>query len=168
MGLASLGFGIAACGSNPQTVYMTTSWTRLYHDIPSLKADADLVVSGYVVSGAAAAETPPATDFTFHVTKVLHVRGAAQAAVGPTISIHQTGGVQNGQTYEVTDDPRFKVNEKDILFLHEYAAGRYFVLGGPTGRFQIGPDGMVRPINDEGVTLQATSEDAFEKQVESA
>lgn len=163
--------GLLAAGAfrrSHNVVYIDVSWTRLYHDIASLKADSDLVVSGRVVRSTPVTGNPPATDFTFSVDAVLHARDGQRALAGTTIVIHQTGGIQNGQTYEVRDDPLFKVGEKDVLFLHQYVSGRYVVLGGPSGRFLVGADGMVRPVNDEGVTLTATEEGAFDKQVASS
>lgn len=166
-GLVGFVLTTSGCGSNPQTVYLSTSWVRLYHDIGSLKADADLVVSGQITSEQSAInESPPATDFTFVVDKLISIRHGESIQAGSRITVHQTGGVVNGQTFVVRDDPRFQMKEKDILFLHQYAAGKYFVLGGPSGRFQIGTDGLVRPVNDEGVALAPTPEAAFERQVQ--
>lgn len=166
-GLVSFAVGMSACASTPQTVYLSTSWVRLYHDIGSLKSDADLVVSGQITAEQSAInESPPATDFTFAVYRVLGSRRDAGVRAGSSIIVHQTGGIVNGQTFVVRDDPRFRVSDKDILFLRQYAPGRYFVLGGPSGRFQIGPDGLVRPVNNEGVALAPTSESAFERQVQ--
>ena len=163
--VALMAFGLFACGSGPRVVYIDASWTRLYHDIPSLRADADIAVSGKVLRSSAVVETPPATDFTFLVDAVLHARAGLPIAAPTTIVVHQSGGIQNGQMYEVSDDPPFQIGEIDVLFLHQYAPGRFFVLGGPSGRFLIGSDGMVRPVNIEGVALQPTPKDAFFKEI---
>ena len=52
----------------------------------------------------------------------------------PTKPPHQTGA-QGKQ--EITDDPVFIVEDKYILFLHEYEDGKYFVERGPQGRFMV-------------------------------
>ncbi|MFL6116488.1 MAG: hypothetical protein ACJ786_34795, partial [Catenulispora sp.] len=57
------------------------------------------------------------------------------------------------------EDPVFTVGEAATLFLHEYEPGKYYVIGGPNGRFKTtnkaktGPAGSdtVTPLNAETV-----------------
>jgi hypothetical protein len=50
------------------------------------------------------------------------------------VVITQTGA--DGKD-EIKDDPLFKSGEGYLLFLHEYEPGKYFVTGGPQGRYKI-------------------------------
>jgi len=79
----------------------------------------------------------------------------------PNITVHQTGGSVNSELLQLDDDPLFHVNEQAVLFLHEYALGQYYVVGGPTGRFGI-QAGYVRPTAPDGVKLaEGTTETIF-------
>jgi hypothetical protein len=152
-----------------QVVTLDSSWAKLYHSLKDLKHDADLVVQGSVSqvldTQAPSQTTPyPMTDFLFTVTRVLH--DPAHRLLGSLLTLHQTGGVIGRTLYQVGDDPLFRTGEQDILFLHEYQSGFYFVLGGPSGRFLV-EHGQVRPINDEGVAYSGPLSD-FIAQVENA
>jgi hypothetical protein len=68
------------------------------------------------------------TDFEFSIERTLKGKEAGN------ITIHQTGA--SGE-FEIRDDPLFLEGEKYVLFLHKYEEGRYFVTGGPQGRFKI-------------------------------
>ena len=152
-----------------QTVNMDASWTRLYHDVKSLKQNADIVVRGSIAKVAGVTQPqkgPVMTDFTFTVSHI--VWDPHQQVKGTSIIIHQTGGVVGNTRYQISDDPLFQVGEQAVLFLHQYSPGHYYVIGGPSGRFAV-QGGTVRPINDEGVQLaNPTSEDAFYSMVQQA
>jgi len=151
-----------------QTVYMDASWARTYHDVKSLKQDSDLVVSGTFTGIAATVQPdkgPVETDFTFTLSKTLV---NPQLVNVKTITVRQTGGIVGNITYVVADDPLFVVGAQEILFLHQFAPGQYFVLGGPTGRFQIS-QGVVHPVGQEGVTFVAVqTEETFEQSIQQA
>jgi hypothetical protein len=114
----------------------------------------------------------PSTDFNFTVSST--VSDPRHLLTTSPIIIHQTGGTitqqVNGnvvqQTFEVGDDPLMQAGDHFFLFLHNYAPNRYFVVGGPSGRFVVINE-QVRPLNDEGVKLpQALSESSFAAQVQ--
>ena len=85
-----------------------------------------------------------------------------------SLTLRQTGGVDNGTRYVVEDDPLFQRGEQAVLFLHEFSSGHYYVVGGPSGRFLV-QGGNVKPVNDEGVHLPATlTESGFYTQVQNA
>ncbi|HEX7734608.1 MAG TPA: hypothetical protein VF458_07090 [Ktedonobacteraceae bacterium] len=94
------------------------------------------------------------TDFSFAVSKVLldshHAPGNAPA----NFTVHQSGGWLGGTLHQVCDDPLFQAGEEAVLFLHEFQPGQYYVMGGPSGRFEV-RGGLVQPVNDEGVKLPA-------------
>jgi hypothetical protein len=163
--LAAL-FLLAGCGQ-VQVISLEASWAGNYPDLHSLKQAADLAIRGRIagVASVTTEQGTPYTDFNVSVSKVLVSRSGARPS---TILLHQTGALEGNTLYQIDDDPLFQVGEQVILFLHEYAPGRYFVLGGPRGRLEVDKDGLVRPINNEGLKLAPTPEGQFENMVESA
>ncbi|HKS70959.1 MAG TPA: hypothetical protein VJQ45_11085 [Ktedonobacterales bacterium] len=163
--------------SNTQvTVSMDASWTRLYHDLRSLRLASDVVVEGSVtaVIGQSIDQEIPFTDFIFQVAHTLS--DPNHLLTGGPIVIHQSGGpvtmnIKGTMTtvhMEITDDPLMHVGDHLFLFLHQYAPGHYFVVGGPSGRFAV-LNGIVRPINDEGVRVSGSpSSAAFTSTVQAA
>lgn len=151
-------------------VSIDASWSMSYKDLKSLKAASTAVIEGSI--GAVASATVdtatgiPYTDFALSIHNVVydphgHVQGA-------TALVHQTGGIVNNTLYQMDDDPLFQVGEHVVLFLHEYAPGKYFVVGGPTGRFEV-RSGIVSAASTHGVALPpSTSIDAFLAQVQDA
>lgn len=160
--------GTASSGNGQATViHLDASWLRAYTDFRSLKHDSDVAVEGRFVAVtdqtsdlSEPLKQVPFTDFQFQVTTAVY-DPRALAAIGSTILIHQTGARVGSVLAQVDDDPLFTVGERAVLFLHEYAQGRYFVIGGPTGRFSVSNTGMVRPINDEGVQMSPAPEADF-------
>jgi len=122
-----------------QNIVANLSWASHYQDICELCTEADLIAVGEIdrvinetSDKVAEAEWGPViiytTDFAFWIEQILKGKEAKE------IILHQTGAAGKE---EISDDPLFKLGEKYILFLHEYEAGKYFVLGGPQGRFKI-------------------------------
>jgi hypothetical protein len=112
-------------GQTVTTVTLSASWTRLYHDIKSLKHDSDVVVSGTVtgISNTDTSQTPVMTDFIFQVHQTLwdpHNR-----IHDTNLIVRQTGGVANGTRYVIQDDPLFQIGQKAVLFLYEFSPGFY-------------------------------------------
>ncbi len=173
IGLVMLG-AVIAIGCSPssqpsQTVKISASWAVTYQDLKSLKQGSDVAVRGSISEVANVTQKDRglvSTDFVFSISKVILDPG--QRVKGTSLTIHQTGGIIGDTLYEVEDDPLFQVGEQLILFLHEYSPGRYYVAGGPTGRFEI-HDNMVTPVNDEGVKFSAPmTEDDFIEAIQNA
>lgn len=171
---------IAGCGSSgasgqrPAIVQIDVSWVRLFQNLGDLKSNSDVAVEGSIVgiSDHTSNLTPPLvgtpfTDFQFQVSVVIY-GPKSRLGTGVTILLHQTGASSGGQIVEVSDDPLFTIGEKAVLFLHEYSPGRYFVVGGPSGRFNVSATGLVLPINDEGITMRPTPESDFIASVKAA
>lgn len=144
---------------------LDASWATEYQSLASLKSNADVAVLGTftkVMQQTIDKNNIPYTDFQFSVKRQLFKLGSKQSvANGAALSVHQTGGTVDGVLMQVDDDPLFKVGDSAILFLHQYAPGMYYVIGGPTGRFKVAND-QVSPINSEGVKFSgslATFED---------
>jgi hypothetical protein len=122
------------------TVEVDVSWAKGYAGIENLSAEADLIAVGTVknivgVTGDVVGEDRWGsiilyfTDFAFSVERVLKGPQVIREVI-----IHQTGAVGE---YEIRDDPLLERGDKYVLFLHEYETGKYYILGGPQGRFQI-------------------------------
>ena len=157
---------VSACSaSSPQTsaapklVSIDASWAEYYHSMSALKAHSDVAVEGTITKASveprASSTDVPYTDFQFTVGSTLldprHKIAAATAAKPAVLTIHQTGGTVDDTTFQVDDDPLFKVGQKYVLFLQEYSPGHYKVAGGPTGRFTVAASGAIAPIVSDGV-----------------
>jgi hypothetical protein len=149
----------AACASGKPSqrhVTLSPSWAAEYQSLSALAQNADLAVQGEVertIRVTTDEHQIPYTDSGFTVQRILlRPRSGSPVAVGTTLDIHQTGAASSHVITEVDDDPLFRVGDQAVLFLHEYSPGKYFVIGGPTGRFSI-VNGAVKPINDEGVSF---------------
>ena len=130
--------GVEGTNDTP-TRELMASWANAYNGLDELCESADLIVTGEISKtleekqiNSSMVETEEVllwyTDFLFTVDQVLKGKDVEQ------ILIHQTGA-QGKQ--EITDDPVFIVEDKYVLFLHEYEDGKYFVEGGPQGRFMV-------------------------------
>jgi hypothetical protein len=93
--------------------------------------NADAIVLGTTeeVTGTTQKDGLPYTDFRYHVEQWI-----MGVSAGERIQIHQTGGSMNGQSMEAEDDPLLVPGEHSLLFLRNYAPGKYKIMGGPTGR----------------------------------
>lgn len=161
---------VARTGYHPaKTVTYGASWAITYNDLKSLKQAADLGVVGTITRASAVATDQSDlvfTDFVFTIKTALSDPG--RRLTGASIIVHQTGGIVGSTLYQMEDDPLFEIGEQAVLFLHEYSPGHYFVVGGPTGRFVV-QNGMVGPINDEGIALGTSpTEAAFAAMVQKA
>ena len=131
---------VSVGGMRSGATLVEVSWAEYYASIEDLSAEADLIAVGTVkgvveVTGDVTGEARwgPVilyfTDFAFSVEQVL--KGPQNVM---EVMIHQTGAAGK---YEVRDDPLLEPGDKYVLFLHEYETGKYYILGGPQGRFQI-------------------------------
>jgi hypothetical protein len=128
----------------PGTPSIDASWAQSYGSIDELIADSfvNLIAVGEIDSVIEVTKKKEAensrgpvyvysTDFSFRIDRVLKGPDTKQ------VSIHQTGAEGEG---EIDQDPLFKPGERSVLFLHEYAPGKYYVVGGPAGRYRIVDD----------------------------
>jgi hypothetical protein len=134
-------------------------WAVLYHDFKSLKQNSDLIVAGTIASVSKVTGNPPLvfTEFIFQISRIIW--NPKQLVTNNQIIVNQTGGIVGNDLYEISDDPLFQQGEAMILFLRSNTPGLFFVTGGPSGRFEL-HNGMVTPINDEGVKFTAPMSEA--------
>lgn len=145
----ALGGGILAyrLTAAPARVLMDMSWAHSYSSLKDLRQDSDVVAAGHfskVLATTADAKGIPFTDFEFTVDALIRSDDRGLSS-GGTLVVHQTGAQQSGTVYESGDDPLFTVGEHAVVFLHRYASGHYYVIGGPTGRF--GLDGATGTVS---------------------
>ena len=124
--------------------YEMASWPIFYDSVEELARAprVDAIVRGVII--AAELFEDPVEDgsghslittlFSFKVHRVL--KGPHNLEV---IEIYQSGGILNGRTVMILDDPLMQVGDVLILFLHSGEhhgePGKYAVEGGPQGRF---------------------------------
>lgn len=142
------GAAVAADSSGDGLTF--ASWAEGYGSIQEMSSASALVVVGRV-EGSKQEERQmsggplPFTDFEVVVDRTL--KGGL--AAGAHITVHQTGGIQpDGSTMEIFDDPLFATGSQYLLFLkRDQATGRYFVAGGPEGRFVVDGERVV-PLSE--------------------
>lgn len=159
--LLVVALGVAGCSQTRHSY--DTKWSAGYNNIHDLAVHSDVVAAGTVTKEIGHATDPNGitrTDFAFTISRALKATAGKPLAPGSTITLHQTGGKDpSGNVVQAEDDPVFTVGEAATLFLHEYEPGKYYVIGGPNGRFKTtnkaksGPAGSdtVTPLNPETV-----------------
>lgn len=68
------------------------------------------------------------------------IEDAIKGALGADYTIRMFGGTVDGQTIEVTDAPRFKMGDRDILFVQHNGTQFIPLVGIMHGRFHVQPD----------------------------
>jgi hypothetical protein len=68
------------------------------------------------------------------------IEDAIKGALGAEYTIRMFGGTVDGQTMEVTDAPRFKVGDRDILFVEHNGTQFIPLVGIMHGRFHVQSD----------------------------
>ncbi|MEO7167165.1 MAG: hypothetical protein ABI787_10135 [Spartobacteria bacterium] len=83
------------------------------------------------------------------------VADAYKGSPGTSYSIRMLGGTIDGQTMEVTDSPKFKVGDHDVLFVENNGHQFIPLVGIQHGRFRVQNDqsGRVTLLTGEGQTL---------------
>lgn len=104
-----------------------------------LVRDAELIFQGTVTATqsrwvGAGSERHIATDVTFRI------EDSIKGVPGENYTIEMLGGTINGETFEVSDAPKFKIGDRDILFV-EHNHNQFIPLVGIMhGRFHVQKD----------------------------
>jgi hypothetical protein len=144
---------LALATTHPLKVVVDGSWANAFPTTAQMAANADAVVEGTVVDESGVEVSPQAdnliyTNYTFKVDKWIRGTGPSR------ILIHQMGGSAGLRQVTIPDDPPLSAGDSNILFLMQYATGRYFIMGGPTGRIMI-QNGVARPLTHSILELPA-------------
>ena len=89
----------------------------------------------------------------------LKVEDAIKGNPGSTVTLRMLGGTVGGETMEVTDAPKFKVGERDILFVENNGTQFVPLVGIMHGRFRVkkDPAGQDAVFTNEGSPLSDVS-----------
>jgi len=119
-----------------------------------LVSDAEFIFEGTVTEtrsewAGAGAERHIMTHVTFNV------EDAIKGAPGKTYTIRMLGGTVEGETMEVADAPRFKLGDRDILFVEHNGTQFIPLVGIMHGRFHVQTDAGGRDVvaKDNGAFL---------------
>jgi hypothetical protein len=119
-----------------------------------LVGDAELIFEGTVTDArsqwtGAGAERHIVTHVTFNI------EDAIKGVPGKSYTIQILGGTVDGETMEVSDTPRFKVGDHDILFVEHNGAQFVPLVGIMHGRFHVQTDASGRDVvaKDNGALL---------------
>jgi hypothetical protein len=119
-----------------------------------LVSDAELIFQG-TVTDAHSKWSGEGADRRIMTSVTFNIEDAIKGAPGRSYTIQMLGGTVDGETIEVSDSPKFKVGDRDILFVEHN--GNQFVplVGIMHGRFHIQTDVGGREIvtKDNGAAL---------------
>lgn len=89
---------------------------------------------------------------------------------GDQISLQMLGGTVNGQTMEVTDAPKFKKGDRDVLFVEHNGTQFIPLVGIMHGRFHVKQDGTGHDViyKNDGSPLTSTDQVGKERGAEGA
>jgi hypothetical protein len=89
----------------------------------------------------------------------LKVEDAIKGNPGSTVTLRMLGGTVGGETMEVTDAPKFKVGDRDILFVENNGTQFVPLVGIMHGRFRVkkDPAGQDAVFTNEGSPLSDVS-----------
>jgi len=104
-----------------------------------LVTEADTIFEG-TVTGIRSEWTGQGADRHIVTYVTFKIEDAIKGTLGAEYTIRMLGGTVDGQTMEVTDAPRFKVDDRDILFVTHNGSQFIPLVGIMHGRFHVKPD----------------------------
>jgi hypothetical protein len=104
-----------------------------------LVGDADAIFEG-TVTAMHSEWTGDGADRHIVTYVTFKVEDAIKGALGAEYTLRMFGGTVDGHTIEVTDAPRFKVDDRDILFVTHNGTQFIPLVGIMHGRFHVQPD----------------------------
>jgi hypothetical protein len=105
-----------------------------------LVSDADAIFEG-TVTAMHSEWTGEGADRHIVTYVTFKVEDAIKGEVGGEFTIRMFGGTVDGHTMEVTDAPRFKIDDRDILFVTHNGTQFIPLVGIMHGRFHVQQDG---------------------------
>jgi hypothetical protein len=106
-----------------------------------LVADAEMIFEG-TVSSTRSEWTGQGTDRHIVTYVTFKVEDALKGTPGAETTLRMFGGTVDGQTIEVADAPRFKIGDRDILFVEHNGTQFIPLVGIMHGRFHVQRDGI--------------------------
>jgi hypothetical protein len=119
-----------------------------------LVSDAELIFQG-TVTDARSQWTGEGADRRIMTYVTFNIEDAIKGAPGRSYTIQMLGGTVDGETIEVSDTPKFKVGDRDILFVEHNGSQFVPLVGIMHGRFHVQTDARGREIvtKDNGASL---------------
>jgi len=126
---------------------------------PQVSADKAELLKNHNPVASAKSDIPapnmdlPVTEFTVQVQRVLRGSTARQGQItvtqsGGTVELPTfPGGPNLSRTLEMEHDPLMTAGQEHVLFLTRATNGRYYVTGGPQGRFSVDTVGKIHPVD---------------------
>lgn len=156
----------ATSSKTGEVTKIEASYAESYDSYDAMAKAADLVVDGEIVKATGTTEVGgvPATYYEVLVHSVAMKTGTAPK----TVTVLQTGGVKDGQTFQVEGDPLLRPGDRELLYLKRGAddPNVFYTLAGPSGRLAISETGKLSKIGDSALTgVPATGEQALENVV---
>ena len=133
----------------------TQATTVIPPTFDELVSDADTIFEG-TVTGLRSEWTGQGAERHIVTYVTFKVEDAIKGTPGAEYTIRMFGGTVDGQTMEVTDAPRFKVDDRDILFVAHNGTQFIPLVGIMHGRFHVTADEtgtMERVAKDNGATV---------------
>src|SRR6266404_14483 len=121
------------------TIATTHATTVIPPTFDQLVNDAEMIFEGTVSAmhsewAGQGSERHIVTYVTFKVADPI------KGALGAEVTLRMFGGTVDGQTIEVADAPRFKIGDRDILFVEHNGTQFIPLVGIMHGRFHVQPD----------------------------
>jgi hypothetical protein len=119
-----------------------------------LVSEAELIFEG-TVTDARSQWSGDGTERHIVTYVTFNIEDAIKGAPGKNYTIRILGGTVDGETMEVTDTPRFKTGDRDILFVEHNGSQFVPLVGIMHGRFHVQTDARGREIvaKDNGALL---------------
>jgi hypothetical protein len=119
-----------------------------------LVSDAELIFQG-TVTDARSQWTGQGAERHIMTYVTFNIEDAIKGAPGKSYTIRMLGGTVDGQTIEVSDTPKFKAGDRDILFVEHNGSQFVPLVGIMHGRFHVQTDAGGREIvtKDNGASL---------------
>jgi hypothetical protein len=138
--------GLAVASARATTVIPPT--------FDQLVTDAELIFQG-TVTDARSQWTGEGAERHIDTYVTFSIEDAIKGAPGNSYTIRMLGGTVDGETIEVSDTPRFKVGDRDILFVEHNGSQFVPLVGIMHGRFHVQTDASGREIvtKDNGASV---------------
>jgi len=119
-----------------------------------LVSDAEFIFEG-TVTDVRSQWTGAGTERHIMTQVTFQIEDAIKGAPGKSYIVQMVGGTVEGETLEVADAPRFKVGDRDILFVENNGTQFIPLVGIMHGRFHVQTDAAGRDVvaKDNGAFL---------------
>jgi hypothetical protein len=121
--------------------------------------DAEMIFEG-TVTGLRSEWTGQGADRHIVTYVTFKIEDAIKGALGAEYTIRMFGGTVDGHTMEATETPRFKVGDRDILFVEHNGTQFVPLVGIMHGRFHVQQDqatGSEKIAKDNGANMSNTA-----------